>query len=136
MEENKVKKPIFKKWWFWLIVVVVVVAIAGGTGGGNKNAAPAGAQSSAKPSATPAPTKTPAPDTTITLAEFNNINTGMTYKEAVAVIGCEGTVTSQSEIAGIKITLYTWKGSGDIGANANASFQNDKLVSKAQFGLK
>lgn len=30
MSDNseKVKKPIYKKWWFWLIVVIVVVAIS------------------------------------------------------------------------------------------------------------
>jgi len=25
--QNKVKKPIYKKWWFWLIIVIVIVAI-------------------------------------------------------------------------------------------------------------
>lgn len=25
--ENKVKKPIYKKWWFWLIIVIIIVAI-------------------------------------------------------------------------------------------------------------
>ena len=26
--EEKVKKPIYKKWWFWVIVVIIVIAIA------------------------------------------------------------------------------------------------------------
>lgn len=35
MSDNseKVKKPIYKKWWFWLIIVIVVVAIASSQGG-------------------------------------------------------------------------------------------------------
>ena len=28
-EEEKVKKPIYKKWWFWLIIIVVIIGIAG-----------------------------------------------------------------------------------------------------------
>lgn len=30
--EQKTKKPIYKKWWFWLIVIVIVVGIASSTG--------------------------------------------------------------------------------------------------------
>lgn len=32
--EEKTKKPIYKKWWFWLIIIVAVIAIAGS---GNSN---------------------------------------------------------------------------------------------------
>lgn len=39
--KNKVKKPIFKKWWFWVIIVIVLAAIFGdsGTNDGTKNRA-------------------------------------------------------------------------------------------------
>ncbi len=30
--QNKVKKPIYKKWWFWVIIVVVLSAIFGNMG--------------------------------------------------------------------------------------------------------
>lgn len=30
--KNKVKKPIYKKWWFWVIIVVILAAIFGNTG--------------------------------------------------------------------------------------------------------
>ena len=33
---EKVKKPIYKKWWFWVIIVVVVFAIAAGGSGSDK----------------------------------------------------------------------------------------------------
>jgi hypothetical protein len=36
MSEEKVKKPIHKKWWFWLILVVVFVGVFG-SGGGSKS---------------------------------------------------------------------------------------------------
>lgn len=30
---NKIKKPIFKRWWFWLIIVVIGIAALGANGG-------------------------------------------------------------------------------------------------------
>ncbi len=79
---------------------------------------------------TPAPTKT----TGVTLENFNKIQTGMSYRQVVAILGEEGTVMSENEIAGYRTVLYQWK--GGVLANMNATFQNDKLVSKAQFGLQ
>jgi hypothetical protein len=32
--------------------------------------------------------------------------------------------------------MYRWDGAGMLGANLNAMFQNGKLVTKAQFGLR
>lgn len=32
--EEKVKKPFYKKWWFWLIIGLAVLGIIGGIGGG------------------------------------------------------------------------------------------------------
>lgn len=60
----------------------------------------------------------------------------MTYAEAVTVLGKQGQETTHSEMAGYKTVMYSWTGSGSIGANMNAMFQNDKLVTKAQFGLQ
>lgn len=34
---QKLKKPIYKKWWFYVIVAVVVIAIAGRISGGSKS---------------------------------------------------------------------------------------------------
>lgn len=70
----------------------------------------------------------------LTLEKFNKIKTNMTYDEVVKILGVEGEVMSESEVAGIKTVLYTWDGS--FGANMNATFQNDKLISKAQLGLE
>lgn len=38
MSDNseKVKKPIYKKWWFWLIIIILVIAIVG-SGSSNNN---------------------------------------------------------------------------------------------------
>lgn len=72
----------------------------------------------------------------LNLEKFNKIETGMTYEQVVTIIGEEGTVLSESEISNIKTIIYSWYGKGSIGANANITFQNGKVISKAQFGLK
>lgn len=69
-------------------------------------------------------------------AEFAALRTGMGYDEAVAIIGSPGELISESEMAGIRTQMYQWEGEGSFGANANAMFQNGKLVQKAQFGLE
>lgn len=49
MPPQKIKKPIYKKWWFWLIIVIVVIIIACSLSGGNSESEP---QNSASESAT------------------------------------------------------------------------------------
>lgn len=72
----------------------------------------------------------------VTMANFNKIESGMTYEQVVELLGEEGTVLSQSDVAGFHTVMYTWNGEGGFGANMNAMFQNGKLVNKAQLGLK
>lgn len=36
-DTEKVKKPIYKKWWFWLIVVIVIISIAVGGSSNTSN---------------------------------------------------------------------------------------------------
>ncbi|KLE32499.1 hypothetical protein AAW00_13465 [Aurantiacibacter luteus] len=69
-------------------------------------------------------------------AEFASLRSGMSYSEAVAIIGGPGELMSESDIAGYNTRMYQWDGEGGFGANANAMFQNDELVNKAQFGLE
>lgn len=70
----------------------------------------------------------------ITLANYERLQTGMTYAQACEVLGKTGTETSRSEMAGYVTVMYAWQGDGV--ANMNAMFQNGQLVSKAQYGLK
>ena len=78
--------------------------------------------------------KVPKPDRTVTLAEFNRIKDGMSYKEVVAIIGFEGTVMSETTVMGTRTVMYSWENRGF--SNMNAMFQGDKLMSKAQLGLR
>ncbi len=75
-------------------------------------------------------------DSSITLDEFNRIEMGMAYDEVVGIIGSYGAELSRSEIAGYTTVILMWEGSGTHGANANVTFQNGSVISKAQFGLQ
>lgn len=70
----------------------------------------------------------------VTMEKYNQIKNGMSYKKVVEIIGFEGEELSQSDVAGIKTIMYQWV--NDDGSNMNATFQNNKLQTKAQFGLK
>ena len=70
---------------------------------------------------------------------YLKLQTGMSYAQAKKIIGCEGEEVTSSEMAGFKTIIYMWYGGGLSslsGANMNVMFQNDKLINKAQMGLK
>lgn len=76
-----------------------------------------------------------------TFEEYEKIKDGISYKEVVQIIGAEGEEMSRNKIQGvpgvmesIETVMYQWVNSN--GGNMNAIFQNDKLIQKAQFGLK
>lgn len=71
----------------------------------------------------------------VTMEQFSQLETGMTYEDAVEILGSEGEVLSETGIAGTDTVMYQWDGSS-FASNMNATFQNGKLVSKAQFGLE
>lgn len=123
---EKTKKPIYKKWWFWLIIIVAIIIVT------------ASSQSSNTKTIEPSSTVTTKNDEKITLEEFNQIKTGMTYDEVVKIIGGEGVVLSESNIGNSEqyhTIIYKWEGKGSIGANANITIQGGKVISKAQAGL-
>jgi hypothetical protein len=68
------------------------------------------------------------------LAQYQSLATGMSYSRAVAVLGCEGSELSRSDMAGFRTVMYMWQGNS-LAANMNAMFQNDALVSRAQFRI-
>lgn len=72
----------------------------------------------------------------ITLDEYNQVDTGMTYEEVQEIIGSAGTISSQVESNGYKIIIVTWYGNGTAGSNANVTFTNNSVSGKAQVGLK
>lgn len=72
----------------------------------------------------------------LTLEVYNQIETGMTYDEVVALIGAEPDTQSAAESMGVEAIVCTWYGEGSPGANATIQFQNGEVLSKAQAGLE
>ena len=73
------------------------------------------------------------PSQGVTRAEYNAIQTGMTYEQVREIIGSAGEEIAHSDLAGYTTVMYAWKNWN--GSNMNAMFQNGQLVNKAQFGL-
>jgi hypothetical protein len=77
----------------------------------------------------------------VTYDEYEKIKDGISYNQVVQIIGAQGEELSRNKIEGIpgvmesiETVMYQWVNSS--GGNMNAMFQNDKLIQKAQFGLK
>ncbi|SFS52796.1 DUF3862 domain-containing protein [Marininema halotolerans] len=69
-----------------------------------------------------------------TYKEYQKVKPGMTYEEVKKIIGQDGEETSNSEVGGIKTTIYDWM--NNDGSNTSIIFQEDQVDSKSQFGLK
>jgi hypothetical protein len=70
----------------------------------------------------------------VTMSEYNQIYDGMTYGDVVRIIGSRGEELSRSSTAGYTITMYAW--SNKNGSNMTAMFENGKLTTKSQIGLR
>jgi hypothetical protein len=70
----------------------------------------------------------------ITAKQFMSLKNGMTYKQVCKVLGREGELQSENELAGYRTSMYSWS-NGNL-SNMNAMFQNGKMMQKAQMGLE
>ncbi len=127
-----------KKRWPWVVLVVVVLFVAGiascaalvGSAANNAGKAIDRTLNHAHPNG-------------ITLAEFNQLTPGMTRAQAESIVGHPGTIVSTVTTPAIPdlnepahtTIIVQWDGVA-LGANANATFQDDHLTAKAQFGLR
>lgn len=73
-------------------------------------------------------------DSKLTLEKFNRLENGITYKNAVRVLGGEGVETSSYSSGSLKTVTYKWE--GEKYARITLVFKNDELSSKIQSGLK
>lgn len=71
-----------------------------------------------------------------TLAEFYELEIGMSYVVARDIIGCDGEVLSQVSLGGANSVMVSWNAQTAMFGSMNATFQNGQLVSRAQFRLK
>ncbi len=125
----------------WFIIIIIAIVIIAAIIGGNDDSASSSANSNSDTtiqknnvSSEQANTATEKGTTGLTEEKYDSIETGMTYDEVVNIIGEDGTNISESEVAGIKTVIYEWTASDSWG-NANITFQNGKVVNKAQFGV-
>lgn len=127
MESVELKKPLWKKWWVWVLGLIILGAIASVASGGGGTVAPTTA-------VTQPATRPTAAASGLTMTKFKVVKSGMSLTQVQKILGSEGTEQSSVDIAGTHTVMQMW--ANDDGANMNATFQNDKLMSKAQFGLK
>lgn len=72
----------------------------------------------------------------VSMAEFDQVEVGMTRKEVERIFGGEGALVSSAGSGEYLSEIYSWDGDGSIGANANVSFSGGKVIGKAQAGLR
>ncbi len=70
----------------------------------------------------------------ITNAKFESIREGMFFAQVIEIVGSAIGETSSSKFGNIMTKMCSWKSNGF--GNTSIMFQNDRLVSKSQFGLK
>jgi Domain of Unknown Function with PDB structure (DUF3862) len=70
----------------------------------------------------------------VTYEEYKKIKNGMSYDEVKKIIGQDGEEISNTSAGGFKTVMYQWMNAD--GTNAEVMFQNDKVDTKSQFGLK
>lgn len=75
-------------------------------------------------------------DGVLTEEKFAEITEGMTYEEVVAIVGAEGTVISETGVAGdpYHTIMYEFETDGIL-SSSTMMFQGGKLANKAQAGL-
>lgn len=122
-----------KKILVMIICASLVLGVAGCGSTGSDSTATSSAVSSA--AETVVPTATPTPEQSgITADQFGQITMGMTYDQVKQVMGSDGTVQSESEVSGVKTTIYIWSNPDGM-SNVTVTVQNDSVDAKAQIGI-
>lgn len=72
----------------------------------------------------------------VTMAQYEQLETGMPYERVVELLGAEGTEFYEMDLGGTGGSAYTWKGAASPSAILTAVFQDGALVTKMQVGLE
>lgn len=72
----------------------------------------------------------------VTMTGFNSVEMNMTYKQVVEIIGWADEKLSEVEIMDINFQMLVWTQPGTWGGNCNITFENGRVVAKAQAGLR
>jgi hypothetical protein len=71
----------------------------------------------------------------VNLQNYMRMNEGISYQDAIDIMGCEGREAASGSFASTTTVIYTWQSRIGHG-NMSATFQNDRLISRAQAGLR
>lgn len=119
-----------------LIVLGIIIAAVSSGGENTENASSEPKQEEADTKENSSKKEAPAKEGVLTEKKFKEIKDGMTYDEVVKIIGAEGSLMSETGEKGTDFhtEMYEFETDGFL-SNATLTFQNGKLVNKAQFGL-
>jgi len=73
--------------------------------------------------------------TSVTLSEYNQVRTGMSYREVVEIFGSNGELVMEISDAGGSAKTYSWDGSKRF-SKVFIVFDGNKVFSKTQAGLE
>ena len=127
-----------KRGCLWIVGILVVLGVLGAIFGGGSKQQSAGVTVPTKAAVVVAATAVPQNKPTMTKAEFDQIQNGMTYPEVTAIVGGPGEMVVETGTPGdpLYTVAYKFNGEGSLGANSQLMFQGGKMNTKAQFGLK
>jgi len=89
---------------------------------------------SSSPTSSSSPPSSPSSSSGLTMAKYDQIKDGMSYKEVTDIIGKEGTEQSSSKVGSTTIKTMKWQGVDYEFIFVN--FTNDKVTFKSQANLK
>jgi hypothetical protein len=104
------------------------------------SASPSGANASTTPassSPTSSPSSSNSPRSTgdgLTMAKYDQLKDGMSYREVVNILGIEGKEAKTTKVGAATITTYEFSGKGNETIFCN--FTNDKLTFRTQANLE
>jgi hypothetical protein len=114
-----------------LAAIVVGIGVLGSTGANEGRPVERSRPAATRPAPPPEPA---APRAVVARDEYARVQDGMAYSDVRSIIGADGEELSRVTLAGTTTIVYTWKNRD--GSNMVATFQDDRLVTKAQFGLQ
>ena len=88
----------------------------------------------ASSTAAPEPSPTSTSRKGVTMANYDKLQTGMTYTEVVEILGSAGKKLNADETAEPNTVTYMW--GGDQVGNMRVRFRNDRLLEKSQYNLQ
>jgi hypothetical protein len=119
-----------------IIGLFILLAILGSTVQKDRPSASSSATTAPDDTSPTVSEESEAPSDGVTLENFQRLQSGMSYSQAVAILGEPGVEMSRTDLGGTTTVMYQWKAGGLSIGNMKAMFQNGRLVSKAQFGLR